>query len=101
MAETTSKEVPAAQDPVQTQVPAKKKKLFNLNDDGDLNEDDVRAALESYVPGSEEEKKLVRRIDFILLPILWWMYILAYLDRGNIVSFHHDRLWVNPWRQTN
>ena len=43
-------------------------------------------ALRNYVPDSAEEKALVRRVDFILLPILWWMYILAYLDRGNIVS---------------
>jgi hypothetical protein len=48
--------------------------------------EDMAAALQSYVPGTEEEKRLVRKIDFVMLPCLWWMYILAYLDRGNIVS---------------
>ncbi|RPA87802.1 major facilitator superfamily transporter [Ascobolus immersus RN42] len=40
--------------------------------------------LASYVPGTEEEKKLVRKIDLYLLPILWVMYILNYVDRTNI-----------------
>lgn len=44
------------------------------------------AALLRYVPGTEAEKRLVRKLDFILLPVLWLMYVLAYLDRGNIVS---------------
>jgi hypothetical protein len=43
-------------------------------------------ALQNHVPGTLEEKLLVRKIDFILLPCLWWMYVLAYLDRGNVVS---------------
>jgi hypothetical protein len=51
----------------------------------DLSDVEIQAALDSYVQDSEEEKRIVRRIDFILLPILWWMYVLAYLDRGNIV----------------
>jgi Ni,Fe-hydrogenase I large subunit len=46
----------------------------------------IIAALESYVPGTAEVKRLVRRIDFVLLPILWWMYILAHLDRSNIAN---------------
>lgn len=47
---------------------------------------ELESALQSYVPDTEEEKKLVRKIDYVLLPCLWWMYILAYLDKGNIVS---------------
>lgn len=47
---------------------------------------ELALAFESYTPGTAEEKAIVRKIDFILLPALWWMYILAYLDRGNIVS---------------
>jgi hypothetical protein len=43
-------------------------------------------ALQNYAPGTPEEKRLVRKIDFVLLPCLWWMYVLAYLDRGNVVS---------------
>ncbi|KAL4948652.1 major facilitator superfamily domain-containing protein [Aspergillus filifer] len=32
----------------------------------------------------EEEKKLVRKIDFFLLPNIWIMYLLSYMDRTNI-----------------
>ncbi|TEA10623.1 putative transporter [Colletotrichum sidae] len=47
--------------------------------DGELAE-----ALRNYVPGTQEEKALVRKIDFYLMPILWIMYILNYVDRTNI-----------------
>lgn len=47
---------------------------------------ELALALRNYVPDTPEEKRLVRKIDMILLPCLWWMYILAYLDKGNIVS---------------
>lgn len=43
-------------------------------------------ALSSYTPGSPEEKKLVKKIDLFLMPILWIMYILNYVDRTNIVG---------------
>ncbi|OGM46829.1 vitamin H transporter [Aspergillus bombycis] len=33
---------------------------------------------------SEEEKALVRKIDLTLLPTIWIMYLLSYLDRTNI-----------------
>lgn len=29
----------------------------------------------------EEEKKLVRKIDMFLLPCIWIMYLLSYMDR--------------------
>ena len=29
----------------------------------------------------EEEKKLVRKIDLFLLPCIWIMYLLSYMDR--------------------
>ncbi|KAH7024769.1 major facilitator superfamily domain-containing protein [Microdochium trichocladiopsis] len=44
------------------------------------------AALASYVPNTAAEKRLVRKLDFVLLPCLWWMYILAYVDRGNVAN---------------
>jgi hypothetical protein len=31
-----------------------------------------------------EEKKLVRKIDMFLLPTIWIMYLLSYMDRTNI-----------------
>jgi hypothetical protein len=60
-------------------------KIDSRVQDTGLNDAEVQAALQDYVPDTAEEKKLVRRIDMILVPILWWMYVLAWLDRGNIV----------------
>ena len=47
---------------------------------------EMAEALRNYVPGTPEECKLVRKIDLYLMPILWIMYILNYVDRTNIVS---------------
>ena len=33
---------------------------------------------------AEEEKKLLRKIDMRLIPTVWFMYLLSYLDRSNI-----------------
>lgn len=46
----------------------------------------ILTALQQYVPNTPEEKRLVRKVDFMLLPILWFMYILAHLDRSNIAN---------------
>lgn len=35
----------------------------------------------SYVPGTDEEKALVRKIDMFILPTMWLMYLLSYMDR--------------------
>ncbi|KAI1262803.1 major facilitator superfamily domain-containing protein [Xylariaceae sp. FL1019] len=43
-----------------------------------------RDLIESYVPDSEEERKLVRKIDLYLLPTIWLMYLLSYVDRSSI-----------------
>lgn len=53
-----------------------------------FNEQDaeVAEALRNYVPNTEAEKKLVRKIDIRLMPILFIMYIMNYIDRTNIVS---------------
>ncbi|TYJ55252.1 hypothetical protein B9479_004082 [Cryptococcus floricola] len=37
-----------------------------------------------YVPGSDAEKRLVRKIDKRILPTIWGLYTLSYLDRANI-----------------
>lgn len=63
--------------------PTSRKSMFANVDAHD--DPEMAIAFNNYVPGTEDEKKVVRKIDFILLPCLWWMYILAYLDRGNIV----------------
>lgn len=48
--------------------------------------DDPKPAggVEDYVPNTEEERKLVRKIDLFLLPTIWIMYLLSYMDRTNI-----------------
>lgn len=46
----------------------------------------------NYVPGSPEEKALVRKIDRHVLPMLWVMYIFNYIDRTNIgVSYDREK----------
>lgn len=45
---------------------------------------EMAEALQNYVPGTDQEKKLLRKIDLRLMPILWIMYILNYVDRTNI-----------------
>ncbi|KAH7361718.1 major facilitator superfamily domain-containing protein [Plectosphaerella cucumerina] len=37
-----------------------------------------------YTPGTDEEKKLIRKIDLLLLPQIWLMYLNSYMDRTNI-----------------
>ncbi|KAJ4246338.1 hypothetical protein NW762_013689 [Fusarium torreyae] len=51
-----------------------------------VDDEELGIALANYVPDTGEEKRLVRKIDLTLLPCLWWMYVLAYLDRGNIAN---------------
>jgi hypothetical protein len=34
----------------------------------------------------EEERKLVRKIDLYLLPTIWLMYLLSYMDRTKSVT---------------
>lgn len=47
---------------------------------------EIAQALQDYRPDTEAERKLVRKIDLRLMPILWIMYVLNYVDRTNIVS---------------
>lgn len=43
-------------------------------DDDDNKGEDMAQPLRDYVPGTTEERRLVRKIDLVLLPCLWWMY---------------------------
>lgn len=52
----------------------------------DSSKEALEIALRNYVPGSKEEKRLVRKLDLWMIPMLWWMCVLCYLDRNNIVS---------------
>jgi hypothetical protein len=47
---------------------------------------ELQQAIRNYIPNTDAEKKLVRKIDLHLIPILWIMYVLNYVDRTNIVS---------------
>ncbi|KUJ23691.1 MFS general substrate transporter [Mollisia scopiformis] len=48
---------------------------------GDVN---IQEALQKDIPETDEEKKLLRKIDLRLMPIIWVMYILNFVDRTNI-----------------
>lgn len=37
--------------------------------------------IEDVLAASEEERALVRHVDRILLPTLWFMYLFSYADR--------------------
>lgn len=41
-----------------------------------------------YVPDTEEERKLVRKIDLFLLPAIWGMYLLSYMVRTMLVYLY-------------
>ncbi|KAF5566565.1 major facilitator superfamily transporter [Fusarium napiforme] len=56
------------------------------------DDEELTIALANYVPDTAEERRLIRKIDFTLLPCLWWMYVLAYLDRGNIANANAARM---------
>lgn len=45
---------------------------------------DLSAAVQAYVPDTKEEKQLVRKVDIMLMPMLWVMCVLCYVDRNNI-----------------
>jgi len=48
------------------------------------------AFIADYVPGSPEEKAFVRKIDKRILPTIWALYVLSYLDRANIGRVSHS-----------
>lgn len=45
----------------------------------------LQSGVDGYVPGTDEEKRLVRKIDLYLLPTIWIMYLLSYVDRTKLV----------------
>ncbi|KIW59036.1 hypothetical protein PV05_03520 [Exophiala xenobiotica] len=46
--------------------------------------DEVETALHQYVPNTGLEKKLLHKVDLSLIPMLWLMCVMAYVDRNNI-----------------
>jgi hypothetical protein len=62
-------------------------RVENINNDG-----------RSIVPWTEEaERKLVRKVDFLVLPILWLCYVSLQLDRGNMSVSDLSRTLHGPW----
>lgn len=54
-------------------------------DSKDVATVDVTAELAAqWVEGTEEEKRLRRKLDWRILPCTWVLYLLGYLDRANI-----------------
>ena len=54
---------------------------YDEADGTDLN---LVALAAQYVPGSEAERRFVRKIDMHIVPTIWGLYTLSYLDRANI-----------------
>lgn len=52
----------------------------------DERDEQLELALANYVPGTDLEKKLVRKVDWYMIPTLWAMCVLCFLNRNNIVS---------------
>ncbi|KAG5652486.1 hypothetical protein H0H81_004842 [Sphagnurus paluster] len=46
--------------------------------------DDFDPATAVFVPNSDKEKALVKKIDRRIVPTIWVLYTLSYLDRANI-----------------
>jgi hypothetical protein len=53
-----------------------------LHDEGDAFQAQQLAA--NWIEGSKDEKDLVRKLDWRILPCTWVLYLLGYLDRANI-----------------
>lgn len=62
------------------------KKIVLHGQNQEIEDAVILRALQEYVPDTPEEKRLVRKIDLMLLPVLWFMYILAHMDRSNIAN---------------
>ncbi len=70
---------------VNDRTPGEKPKIaeewHESHDGTDIN---AVALAAQYVPGSAAEKKLLGKIDRRIVPCIWGLYTLSYLDRANI-----------------
>lgn len=55
--------------------------ILATDDPQDLDVDARRRTVESYT--SEEATRIMRKIDYRLVPLLAVLYLLAFIDRGN------------------
>ncbi|KAH8883213.1 retrograde regulation protein 2 [Thozetella sp. PMI_491] len=51
---------------------------------GGFTAEEVARALAEYQPGSKAEKRMLLKVDLFLLPTLWIMCVICYMDRNNI-----------------
>ncbi|WRT70740.1 uncharacterized protein IL334_007738 [Kwoniella shivajii] len=63
---------------------SKQKHADEWHEQDEILDQDVVALAATYVPGSDAEKALVRKIDKRIIPCIWVLYTLSYLDRANI-----------------
>jgi hypothetical protein len=45
---------------------------------------EAQAFAATWVDGTDEEKRLRRKLDWRILPCTWTLYLLGFLDRANI-----------------
>ncbi|OJJ80118.1 uncharacterized protein ASPGLDRAFT_179868 [Aspergillus glaucus CBS 516.65] len=58
---------------------------LEIEEKGDITSKEIEnAGPDAPFWSPEEEKALVRKIDLVLLPMVWIMYLLSYMDRTNI-----------------
>ena len=57
------------------------KEISTEIEDVDRSKASIHDYENGYAPDTEEERKLVRKIDLFLLPTIWFMYLLSYMDR--------------------
>lgn len=59
--------------------------IMSVNDEGsDGIQEPLLASnpqIHEYAPDTEEEKRFLRKLDLCLLPAVWFMFLLSYMDR--------------------
>ncbi|WWD07294.1 hypothetical protein V865_005391 [Kwoniella europaea PYCC6329] len=68
----------------QNHLEAPPKKVDEWHENDEILDQDAVALAATYTPGSDAEKALVRKIDKRIIPCIWVLYTLSYLDRANI-----------------
>jgi hypothetical protein len=61
-----------------------KKENFHIETDMAAAEAEAREFAANWVDGTLEEKRLIRKLDWRILPCCWILYLLGFLDRANI-----------------
>lgn len=50
----------------------------------DAHTTEAQQIADTWVDGTIEEKRLVRKLDWRILPCTWILYLLGFLDRANV-----------------